>query len=306
MKVTSINDYKDIHQEKETVLVLGYFDALHRGHKVLFDKARQIADEKQLEVAVLTFNESPQLTFQRYTDDLLLHITAPQRRCNLFEAYGTDQLYLTDFNSDFARTSSDDFIARYIKRLKAQEVVVGFDYKFGHHRTDADYLARNFSGRVHVIEEQQSDGEKISSTRVRKLIREGKVKEANDLLGHEFSTRGIVVHGDARGRTIGFPTANLAPIDRTFLPADGVYVADVVIDGKRYRSMTSLGKNVTFGGTELRLEANIFDFEGDIYGKTIEVFWLEYIRDMVKFNSIDELCAQLNTDKKIAENFKKA
>ena len=100
MKITSINDYKDIHQEKGTVLVLGYFDALHRGHKVLFDKARQIADDKQLEVAVLTFNESPQLTFQRYTDDLLLHITAPQRRCDLFEAYGTDQLYLTDFNSD--------------------------------------------------------------------------------------------------------------------------------------------------------------------------------------------------------------
>ena len=216
MKITSINDYKDIHQEKDTVLVLGYFDALHRGHKVLFDKARQIADDKQLEVAVLTFNESPQLTFQRYTDDLLLHITAPQRRCDLFEAYGTDQLYLTDFNSDFARTSSDDFIARYIDRLKAQEVVVGFDYKFGHHRTDADYLARNFSGNVHVIEEQQSDGEKISSTRVRQLIREGKVKEANKLLGHEFSTRGIVVHGDARGRTIGFPTANLAPIDENF------------------------------------------------------------------------------------------
>ena len=98
MKITSINDYKDIHQEKGTVLVLGYFDALHRGHKVLFDKARQIADDKQLEVAVLTFNESPQLTFQRYTDDLLLHITAPKRRCDLFEAYGTDQLYLTDFN----------------------------------------------------------------------------------------------------------------------------------------------------------------------------------------------------------------
>ena len=378
MKVTPINDYKDIHQDKETVLVLGYFDALHRGHKVLFDKARQIADEKQLEVAVFTFNESPQLTFQRYTDDLLLHITAPQRRCDLFKAYGTDQLYLTDFNSDFARTSSDDFITRYINRLKAQEIVVGFDYKFGHHRTDTDYLDRNFSGTVHVIEEQQSGGEKISSTRVRQLIREGNVKEANNLLGHEFSTRGIVVHGDARGRTIGFPTANLAPIDRTILPADGVYVADVVIDGKRYRSMTSLGKNVTFGGTELRLEANnllghefstrgivvhgdargrtigfptanlapidrtilpadgvyvadvvidgkryrsmtslgknvtfggtelrleanIFDFEGDIYGKTIEVFWLDYIRDMIKFNNIDELCDQLKADKKIAE-----
>ena len=180
---------------------------------------------------------------------------------------------------------------------------MGFDYKFGHHRTDVDYLARNFSGNVHVIEEQQSDGEKISSTRVRQLIREGNVKEANKLLGHEFSTRGIVVHGDARGRTIGFPTANLAPIDRTFLPADGVYVVEVEVMGKRYRGMASVGKNSTFDGTELRFEANIFDFEGDIYGKTIEVFWLDYIRDMIKFNNIEELCAQLEADKKIAEKF---
>ena len=157
-----------------------------------------------------------------------------------------------------------------------------------------------------MIAEQQEGGEKISSTRVRKLIHEGDVKAANQLLGYDFSTRGIVVHGDARGRTIGFPTANLAPIDRTFLPADGVYVADVIIDGQVYRSMTSLGKNVTFGGTELRLEANIFNFQGDIYGKTIEVIWLDKIRDMVKFNGIEELVAQLEADKKVAENFRKA
>lgn len=306
MKIRNIKDHSEIRQQNGTVLVLGYFDALHLGHKTLFDKARALADDMGLEVAVLTFHESPQLTFARFTEDLLLHVTSQEKRLALFKAYGVDRLYMTDFTSDFAQTSSDDFIKHYIEKLKAQVVVVGFDYKFGHNRTNADYMNRNFPGQVVMIPEQQMDGQKISSTRVRQRIREGEIKEANRLLGYEFSTRGIVVHGDARGRTIGFPTANLAPIDRTFLPADGVYVADVVIDGKRYRSMTSVGKNVTFGGTELRLEANIFDFSGEIYGKTIEIIWLDKIRDMVKFNSIEELVAQLKADKKVAETFKEA
>lgn len=306
MKLRNIKDHTEIRQHDGTVLVLGYFDALHLGHKTLFDQARQIADERGLEVAVLTFHESPKLTFVRFTEDLLLHVTSQEKRLELFEAYGVDRLYMTDFTSAFAKTSSDDFIKHYIEKLKAEVVVVGFDYKFGHNRTDADYLSRNFKGEVITVAEQQMGGEKISSSRVRQLIGQGQVDEANQLLGYTFSTKGIVVHGDARGRTIGFPTANLAPIERTILPADGVYVADVMIDGKSYRSMTSVGKNVTFGGTELRLEANIFGFDGDIYGKTINIFWLTKIRDMVKFTGIEELVQQLQADKKVAETFKKA
>ncbi|AEF25252.1 riboflavin biosynthesis protein [Streptococcus parauberis KCTC 11537] len=128
---------------------------------------------------------------------------------------------------------------------------------------------------------------------------------ANQLLGYDFTTRGMVVHGDARGRTLGFPTANLAPIDRTYLPADGVYVTDVLVNGRIYRSMTSIGKNITFGGDELRLEVNIFDFDGDIYGESLEIIWLDKIRDMAKFEGIEDLIDQLNNDKEIALNWKK-
>lgn len=303
MDIQFINNQFDIQSDQDCVLVLGYFDGLHRGHKALFDKAREIAEQADLKVVVLTFNESPRLAFARFTPELLLHIAYPEKRYAKFEEYGVDKLYLVDFTTQFSKISSDQFIKIFIDGLGAKAVVVGFDYKFGHNRTDSDYLSRNFSGKVITVPEVQDDVGKISSSRIRELITEGNVAKANELLGYEFSTRGMVVHGDARGRTIGFPTANLAPIDRTYLPSDGVYVTDVLLHGKRYRAMTSVGKNVTFGGTELRLEANIFDFEGDIYGETIEIIWLDKIRDMVKFDGIDALVAQLEYDKEIALNF---
>ncbi|MGT2932749.1 bifunctional riboflavin kinase/FAD synthetase [Streptococcus catagoni] len=305
MEIQRIESYKDIKEAEETVLVLGYFDGLHRGHKALFDKAKSLASKESLKIVSLTFNESPKLAFVRYSPDLLLHIAYPKKRYEKFAEYGVDSLYLIDFTTAFSKVSSDDFIKNYIGQLRAKYIVVGFDYKFGHNRTNSDYLQRNFDGKVYTIEEKKFRDRKISSTWIRELIQKGDVKTANQLLGYSFSTRGMVVHGDARGRTLGFPTANLAPIDRTFLPADGVYVADVIVNGKTYRSMTSIGKNVTFGGTDLRLEANIFDFDGLIYGESIEIIWLDKIRDMTKFEGIEDLIEQLNRDKEIALNWKK-
>ncbi|AXJ13157.1 bifunctional riboflavin kinase/FAD synthetase [Streptococcus pluranimalium] len=305
MKITVIKSHQEIVEPQKTVLVLGYFDALHTGHKALFDKAKEVAKKKELTVVVMTFLESPKLAFSRFTPELLLHVTYPEKRYQKFEEYGVDSLYLTNFTSDFAKISSDKFINTYIKQLNPDSIVVGFDYHFGHNRTNPDYLSRNFSGDVIVIPEIRDGQRKISSTLIRQLIQKGNVRDAGQLLGYDYSTRGIVVHGDARGRTIGFPTANLAPIDRTHLPADGVYVTDVIVKGKRYRSMTSIGENITFGGTELRLEANIFDFSGDIYGEAIEIFWLEKIRDMEKFNGIDDLVQQLKNDQEIAINWQK-
>lgn len=303
MKIMQIKDHQDLVATEPTVLVLGYFDGLHLGHKALFDKAREIADQKRLPVTVLTFNESPKLTFTRFSPELLLHLTYPEKRYDKFEEYGVDSLYLTNFTSDFAKIGSDEFIKNYIEKLQAEDIVVGFDYKFGHDKTDARYLEEKTSAKIHVVSEIQLDGKKISSTRIRQAVEQGNIELVNSLLGYPFSTRGIVVHGDARGRTIGYPTANLAPIDRTYLPVDGVYITDVMIKGKSYRGMTSIGKNVTFGGTDLRIETHVFDYEGDIYGETIEVFWLKKIRDMIKFSVIDELILQLEMDEKISKRW---
>lgn len=304
MKTIHISNDKDIQQTQDTVLVLGYFDGLHRGHQALFAEARQIAAEKKLKIAVLTFPESPKLAFVRYQPDLLLHLNSPEEREQLLEAQGVDYLYLIDFTSCFAGNKAKDFFEKYVKKLKARAVVAGFDYHFGSDKKEAKELSQFFDGQIVIVSSVNQDEKKISSTRIRQAIKEGRVAEASKLLGYPLSTRGIVVHGNARGRTIGYPTANLAPLDRVFLPGDGVYVVEVEHNGERYKGMASVGKNVTFEGDELRFEANIFDFSKDIYGDTIKIYWLDKIRDMVKFDGIESLLNQLKSDEAIARTWK--
>lgn len=300
MNIRTIKDFNELQKEEPTVLVLGYFDGIHLGHKALFERARKVADERGLTVTVLTFPESPRLAFSRFTPELLLHLTSQEQRYLLLEKNGVDQLVMTPFTSEFASNTPEEFIERYVKGLNAQALVAGFDYHFGNCRADVQDLMELFDGQVEIVSEVSLRGEKVSSTRIRQAIQSGDVSLANQLLGYPFMTEGIVVHGDARGRTIGYPTANLAPFDRVHLPSEGVYVAEVEVDGKRYRAMTSVGKNVTFDGTELRIEAHIFGFERFIYGEKMTIFWLEKIRDMVKFDGIEGLMEQMKSDESYA------
>ena len=303
MKIRRINNELEIKQEEDTVLVLGYFDGLHKGHQTLFKEARKIADEKGLKIAVLTFPESPKLAFVRYQPELMLHLNHPEERAAHLENLGVDYLYLIDFTSHFSKNTAREFFDKYVSALKAKAVVAGFDYHFGSDKRKAEELADYFDGRIVIVSSVNQDDEKISSTRIRETIQNGDVAKAHQLLGYPLSTRGIVVHGNARGRTIGYPTANLAPLDRVILPADGVYVVDVEHNGKIFRGMASVGKNVTFEGDELRFEANLFDFAEEIYGDTIRIIWLDKIRDMVKFDGIEELVTQLKSDEEVARNW---
>ena len=300
MNIRIIKDFNELQKEEPTVLVLGYFDGIHLGHKALFERARKVADERGLTVTVLTFPESPRLAFSRFTPELLLHLTSQEQRYLLLEKNGVDQLVMTPFTSEFASNTPAEFIERYVKGLNAQALVAGFDYHFGNCRADVQDLMELFDSQVEIVSEVSLSGEKVSSTRIRQAIQSGDVSLANQLLGYPFMTEGIVVHGDARGRTIGYPTANLAPLDRVYLPSEGVYVAEVEVDGKRYRAMTSVGKNVTFDGTELRIEAHIFGFDRFIYGEKMTIFWLEKIRDMVKFDGIEGLMEQMKSDESYA------
>ena len=306
MKIRRINNELEIKQEEDTVLVLGYFDGLHKGHQTLFKEAKKIADEKGLKIAVLTFPESPKLAFVRYQPELMLHLNHPEERAAHLENLGVDYLYLIDFTSHFSKNTAQEFFDKYVAALKAKAVVAGFDYHFGSDKRKAEELADYFDGRIVIVSSVNQDDEKISSTRIRETIQNGDVAKAHQLLGYPLSTRGIVVHGNARGRTIGYPTANLAPLDRVILPADGVYVVDVEHNGKIYRGMASVGKNVTFEGDELRFEANLFDFAEEIYGDTIRIIWLDKIRDMVKFDGIEELVTQLKSDEEVARNWERS
>lgn len=303
MKTIKIKNEKDIIQKEDTVLVLGYFDGLHKGHQTLFKQAQRIAAEQGLKIAVLTFPESPKLAFVRYQPELMLHLNHPEERAAHLENLGVDYLYLIDFTSHFSKNTAQEFFDKYVSALKAKAVVAGFDYHFGSDKRKADELADYFDGQVFIISSVNQENEKISSTRIRQAVQSGDVSKAHQLLGYPLSTRGIVVHGNARGRTIGYPTANLAPLDRVILPADGVYIVEVEHNGKLYRGMASVGKNVTFEGDELRFEVNIFGFSEEIYGDTIRIIWLDKIREMVKFDSIETLVAQLQSDEQVAKSW---
>src|SRR5574337_1088740 len=249
-----------------TILVLGYFDGLHRGHQTLFDKARELAAEKKATISVLTFPESPILVFEKFNENLLKQLTSKEKRNQLFEENGVDFLYFTDFTSHFAKLTSHDFIEKYLKKLAISAIVIGFDYQFG---SDHGSLAQLSEYDAYQVSELTDMGEKISSSRIRQAIIDGDVTLANRLLGYNYEISGLVVHGEARGRTIGYPTANIESKSMQYLPLIGVYVVDIAVGDKKYRGMASIGYNDTFGGKNKTLEVNIFDFHDEIYGETV-------------------------------------
>ena len=189
MNICYVTSEKEIKAQADTVLVLGYFDGLHRGHQELFRTARAIADEQGLRVAVLTFPESPKLAFARYQPELLLHLQNPEERFKRMEELGVDDLYLIDFTSDFAAHTAEEFVATYLTSLQARVLVAGFDYSFGSDKKVASDLETYFKGQVIVVPPVLDQGEKISSTRIRQAISSGQVKEAANLLGYPLSSR---------------------------------------------------------------------------------------------------------------------
>ena len=221
-----------------------------------------------LPIVVMTFNESSKIALEPYHSDLFLNILNSAERERKLKREGVEEF----FSSQFASLMAED-------------------------------LKNYFDGEVIIFSPVEDEKGKISSTRIRQAILDGNVKEAGELLGAPLPSRGMVVHGNARGRTIGYPTANLVLLDRTYMPADGVYVVDVEIQRQKYRAMASVGKNVTFDGEEARFEVNIFDFNQDIYGETVMVYWLDRIRDMSKFDSVDQLVDQLKADEELARNW---
>ena len=284
-----------------TVLVLGYFDGLHLGHKTLFDEAKKIASVLNLKVAVLTFPERPVLTFQRFESEMLLKLTSDKKRAELFANYGVDFLIMKEFTSRFAKQTSDEFVENYVLPLKPQVVVTGFDYTTG---SDMKNLTSNEHFKAVTMPRYELTGEKISSTRIRNAVHNGDMALAQKLLGYPYETSGLVVHGFKRGREIGYPTANLVIKDFIHIPTAGVYTVDVLRDGKRLRGFASIGYNDTFENKEQTIEVNIFDFKEEIYGEQLTVLWLDKIREMIKFDGVDSLISQMKEDEIVARNFK--
>ncbi|GGC84894.1 riboflavin biosynthesis protein RibF [Enterococcus wangshanyuanii] len=284
----------------EVVMVLGFFDGVHRGHQKVIETGKKYAEEHNLKLAVMTFNQHPSIVFQKVLPENMKYLSSLEQKERLMERLGVDILYVIEFTSAFAHLAPQDFIDQYVVDLHAKAAVSGFDYTYGPKDiADVAHLPGYAKDRFKVItvSKEELAGEKISSTRIRSLMEQGQMEEASELLGYVYETDGTVVHGDARGRLLGFPTANIKVKSTVRLPRIGVYAVKIKIGERWYVGMGSIGHNDTFGdGRELTVEVYILDFHQDIYGEQVTVRWNHYLRDQVKFNGADSLIVQLKQD----------
>lgn len=296
-------DKSSLHQD-DIVLILGFFDGVHRGHTEVISKGVELAKKHQLKSVVMTFNRHPSLVYQKYHPTRHAYLTTNNRKAWLIERLGVDILYEAEFTSKFGSLTPEEFVQQYMVDWHARFVVAGFDYTYGKKAiANMEKLPELAKGRFEVVtvEKKVDDIGKISSTRIRKLISEGNIQEANKLLGYYYETSGYVIHGEARGRTLGYPTANIEPHPYVFIPQVGIYAVKIKVNGKWYGGMASIGYNVTFGfRNNQSIEVHIFDFDETIYGEDVEIKWIKYIRDEMKFNSGEELVDQLDKDQEVS------
>lgn len=313
MKVIDLDFPKQVKiTNGPVVLAMGFFDGVHRGHQAVIKTARKIADEQNEPLALMTFSQHPAVLFQNVPANEIQYLSTLSQKIELMERFGVDILYVLHLNQAFLNESPADFVEDYMVGLQANFVVAGFDYTYGRPKNLANmaYLPNYASGRFEVItvSERDNDGKKIGSTSIRNAIDVGDIDRANELLGYVYETSGKVVHGEARGRTLGFPTANIEFDVGQRIPGIGIYAVRLMVDQTWYEGMASVGRNVTFGENRpVTIEINLFDFNQDIYDKKVKVKWYRYMRGEIKFASADELVDQLREDQtNITQYFKES
>jgi riboflavin kinase/FMN adenylyltransferase len=293
----------DFKPEKKVFLTVGTFDGIHFGHQKIIDSLKSLANEEDGESVMLTFSPHPRLVLFPENNNLKL-INTLDEKINRLESSGIDHLIIYPFTKDFSRISALEYVRDFlVKEIKVSTLIIGYDHQFGRNREgNFEYLkelSELYGFDVKEISAQDINDINVSSTKIRIAIELGDIPLANEYLGYTFPLIGKVIEGKKLGNTIGFPTANLLIEDKTkIIPKPGAYVVYVEVDGNRYKAMLNIGKNPTIDESEQeKIEVNLFDFDGNLYQKTIKVEFIERLRDEVKFDSLDALKNQLRLDK---------
>jgi riboflavin kinase / FMN adenylyltransferase len=291
---------------RPTVLTLGVFDGLHLGHQLVMRTVVERARAVNAVPTVITFDPHPRAVLHPESAPPLLQTF--DQKIEAFGVLGIEQVIVIRFNKAFAQIEAADFLRDVVgERLQAREVYLGRGFAFGRERKGNIELLKETSGRLgfHAAEvpEVRLRGQRISSSAIRKLLSEGCVNLARRMLGRPYGVEGQVVRGQERGRTLGFPTANLRPQNRV-IPSHGVYVTATRIEGEWRRSVTNIGTRPTFdSGTEASVETYVMNWSGDLYGDVVRVRFLHRLRDERRFASVEELKRQIDLDRQRAESY---
>lgn len=288
----------DYRQSAPSVITLGKFDGLHRGHELLIEKQKELCSLHNYKSVVFTFDIPPKPGMD---SSMTKVITTNEEKRIVFEKNGIDILFECPFIKEIMCMEPEDFIKWIVDKFNVKYVVVGTDFGFGHNRSGNYHTlqenADKYNYEVKVIDKKQYNGRDISSTYIREEIEQGNIELVNKLLGYEYFIKSKVVHGKQLGRTIGIPTINMNIPNEKVLPPKGVYITKVEVADKWYMGVSNIGNKPTVGDNNpLGLETYLIDFCQDIYGKDVTVQFLKYLRPEMKFKSIDELKEQMNKD----------
>ena len=296
MEIIDLSNYNETRFN--TAIALGNFDGIHIGHQQLIKTMISKSKELGIKSSLLLFKSHTKAIIDKNKPSM---ITNNQQKFKIAEELGIDIVYLLDFDDKIMRLSGEEFVRDIIiDKMNGKLLVVGFDYRFGHKASgNSDYLielGKKYDIDVVVLDPIYKDNQVVSSSIVRELITDGNMLEASNILGRAYSIIGKVIPGKNRGNKLGFPTANIKPIDNYVIPKNGVYMTNTIIDNKRYVSATNIGYNPTFDEDILKIETYILDFEGNIYGKTLEIEFIDFLRNDIKFQSKEALIEQMKID----------
>ena len=299
-----ITDITTFTSEKPTVITIGTFDGVHLGHQKIIKRVVETAHKNGLLATVFTFFPHPRMIVQHDQQLKLIHTLAEKKQ--FLQSLGVDLLIVQPFDEAFANLSAEAFVSELlVKHLRAEKVIIGYDHHFGKNRTanidNMRLFGEQYGFSVEEIPVQEVDEVSVSSTKIRQALNEGRVEIAEHYLGVPYSFIGKVVHGLKLGRTIGFPTANLqVEASYKLIPKDGVYVVYSLIEGRKVYGMMSIGKNPTIQGKGASIEVYFFDFNQDLYGQDLTIYFVKYLREERKFSSVSLLKKQIQDDETAA------
>jgi riboflavin kinase / FMN adenylyltransferase len=282
-----------------SVVTIGAFDGVHKGHQLLIAEAIEYATANQLIPVVLTFFPHPEIVLRGPQPGF--YLTLPEYKAGLLGKLGVKLVVTHPFNDEIRHMRASVFVDRLLQHLNMKALWVGADFAMGYQREgNIDFLrskSQELDFSLRVVDLMDAGGERVSSSRIRSALAEGSVEDASRLLNRLYALPGTVVEGAKRGRTIGIPTANLAVPEEQAVPARGVYAAWAIVDGDRHQSVVNIGMRPTFDGSGVQvIEAHLLDFSGDLYGKAMSLEFAARLRDEMKFTGVEALIAQIQKD----------
>ncbi len=300
----SINSYVSC---QKSVITIGTFDGVHIGHQKILLKLLQISKSENCESVVLTFFPHPRMVLQH--DNTIKLLNTLEEKIKLLEQLGIDNLIIHPFDQEFSQLSAADFVKNIlVDQLNIQKIVIGYDHRFGRNRTadisDLIQFGLQFNFEIEEISVEEINDIAVSSTKIRNALMEGEIESATNYLGYNYSITGAVVKGKQLGRTIGFPTANIE-INEAYklIPKKGVYIVSSLIENQLVYGIMNNGNRPTLNGESQTIEVHFFNFDKDIYNQNIEIVFIKYIREEVKFNSLEDLKFQIIKDQSFAIDF---